>query len=105
MGIASPWADFSGRMFGQTEGIAIFDSPRNPWHPSKWFTRDYGFFSPTPFNWPEENGIRISAGVSIRLRCRVAVHAGDASAAGIRKAGPLTRQLVPTIHPQDFHAL
>ena len=83
LGVASPWADYSGRMFGQTEGIAIFDSPRNPWHPSKWFTRDYGFFSPTPFNWLDDDGVRISTGDSIRLQYRVVVHAGDANAAGI----------------------
>ena len=83
LGAASPWADYSGKNFGEMEGLAIFDSPGNPWHPSKWFTRDYGFFSPTPFNWLDDDGIRIKKGESLRLNYRVVVHAGDSAAAGI----------------------
>jgi hypothetical protein len=82
-GVASPWADYSGTLFGQKEGLAIFDSPRNPWFPSRWFTREYGFFSPTPFNWLDEKGVQLRTGESLRLQYRTVVHAGDASAAGI----------------------
>ena len=45
-GVAAPWCDVSGTRFGLREGLAIFDSPRNRFYPPKWFTRDYGFFSP-----------------------------------------------------------
>ncbi|MHC4744918.1 MAG: DUF6807 domain-containing protein, partial [Planctomycetota bacterium] len=41
-GANSPWCDYYGTRDGLTEGIAIFDNPRNRWFPCKWFTRDYG---------------------------------------------------------------
>jgi hypothetical protein len=80
---ASPWCDYSGSHCGAVEGIAIFDSPLNPWFPSKWFTRDYGFFSPTPMEWIEPDGYRIRLGQTLELRYRVVVHAGDAKQADI----------------------
>jgi len=83
-GNASPWCDYSGKHCGVTEGLAIFDSPRNPWFPSRWFTRDYGFFSPTPLDWLGQEGLRIRQGEKLRLRYRVAVHAGDWLQADIR---------------------
>ena len=43
-----PGQSSAGARGGVTEGIAIFQHPGNRWYPSKWFTRDYGFFSPTP---------------------------------------------------------
>jgi len=82
-GTASPWCDVSGTRFGLREGIAIFDSPRNGWYPSKWFTRDYGFFSPTPFNWLDDAGLRLAKGETLELEYLVVVHAGDAAEAGI----------------------
>jgi hypothetical protein len=82
-GIQSAWCDYSGRHCGVTEGIAIFDSPSNPWFPSRWFTRDYGFFSPTPMQWLGPEGFRLKQGETLRLRYRVVVHAGDAAEADI----------------------
>ena len=83
-GVASAWCDYSGTRDGVTEGIAILQHPANRWFPAKWFTRDYGFFSPTPMYWPE-NGthIELGKGRPLRLRYRVVVHAGDAESAGI----------------------
>lgn len=86
-GKVSPWCDYSGVRDGKAEGLAILQHPANPWHPAPWFTRDYGFFSPTPMFWPE-NGTHIDLpkGESLRLRYRVLVHAGDAAAADIAAA-------------------
>ena len=83
-GVASAWCDYSGRREGVTEGVAILQHPANRWFPARWFTRDYGFFSPTPMYWPE-NGthIELAKGRQLRLRYRVVVHAGDAESAGI----------------------
>jgi len=41
-----------GREDGLVEGVAIMSSPykRSPLDRNIWFTRDYGFFSPNPFN-------------------------------------------------------
>ena len=81
--VASPWCDFSGEHHGFREGLAILDSPKNPWYPIRWFTRDYGFFSPTPMLWLDERGFSLAQGDSLALRYRVIVHAGDAQQAGI----------------------
>jgi hypothetical protein len=77
-GQASPWMDYSGINAQYREGIAIFDSPRNRWYPSPWFTRDYGFFSPTPMEWLGTEGLSLKQGESISLSYRVVVHGGDA---------------------------
>lgn len=77
-GVPSAWMDCHGARMGKVEGLAILQHPGNAWFPAPWFTRDYGFFSPTPMYWPE-NGeyIVLQKGETIRLRYRVLVHAGD----------------------------
>ena len=50
-GRPAEWVDHSVTRNGvywktYTEGIAIFDHPGNPHHPTVWFTRDYGPQSP-----------------------------------------------------------
>lgn len=85
-GIESGWCDYYGQREVITEGIAILQHPSNRWYPSRWFTRDYGFFSPTPMNWPE-NGeyTELPKGKAVRLRYRVVIHSGNSEAAGIGK--------------------
>ena len=51
--------------------------------PVQWFTRDYGFFSPTPFNWLDDAGLRLAKGETLELEYMVVVHAGDAAEAVI----------------------
>ncbi len=87
-GKPSPWMDCSGMRMGKPEGLAILQHPSNLWFPAPWFTRDYGFMSPTPLNWLEDSGgsITFGKGESVRLRYRVVVHAGDAVSAGIAAA-------------------
>ena len=82
-GVASPWCDYSGTREELTEGIAILQNPRNRWYPSKWFTRDYGFFSPTPMYWLEGGKLNLAKGEKLTLEYRVIIHAGDAEAANI----------------------
>ena len=82
-GVASPWCDYSGTREEIAEGLAIFQDPTNRWYPSRWFTRDYGFFSPTPMYWPEGEYTEIPKGQPLTLRYRVVVHDGDAREAGI----------------------
>ena len=82
-GLPSPWCDYSGMRDGVTEGIAILQNPDNRWFPCRWFTRDYGFFSPTPMNWLENDRLQLAEGQTLTLRYRVVVHAGDVKAAGI----------------------
>ena len=79
-GKKSAWCDFYGKrahVAGDVvEGIAIFDHPKNPWSPCPWFTRDYGFASPTQMNFMEKSW-ELPAGQSVTLRYRVVIHAGD----------------------------
>ncbi|MBN2508361.1 MAG: PmoA family protein [Verrucomicrobia bacterium] len=85
-GQPSAWCDFSGpreRIGGNpVEGIALLDHPQNPWAPCPWFTRDYGFASPTPLNFLPQP-ITWPPGKSVTLRYRVVLHAGDARDAGL----------------------
>ncbi len=82
-GVASPWCDYYGTRAGVTEGIAIFQHPSDRWYPAQWFTRNYGFFSPTPMNWLEGDKLDIPKGEKLTLSYRVVVHSGDTQKAGI----------------------
>jgi len=87
-GKKSAWCDYSGNNHGTVEGMAILDWPKNRWSPCPWFTRDYGFFSPTPMFWLGPEGVRFKKGESVTLKYRVVVHAGnekDADVAGVFK--------------------
>lgn len=87
-GKPSAWCGCSGpreRIGGNiVEGIAILNHPGNPWSPCPWFTRDYGFLSPTPFNFMEQ-GLTWPAGQTFTLRYRVVLHAGTPSEAGLTR--------------------
>ncbi len=77
-GKSSSWMDCYGQRLGKTEGMAIMQHPSNEWYPSPWFTRDYGFFSPTPMYWPEnDKNTLLKKGEEIKLRYRVLVHSGN----------------------------
>jgi hypothetical protein len=78
-GHPSPWADFRGSRGTEIEGISVLCHPSNKWFPSPWFTRDYGFMSPTPLYWPENGFVEFQPGETIRLRYRVLIHAGNPS--------------------------
>jgi hypothetical protein len=80
----SPWIDFYGKRGEAIEGLAILQHPSNPWYPSPWFTRDYGFISPTPMYWPQ-NGEEtyLKKGETLLLRYRVLVHGGTTDEAKI----------------------
>lgn len=84
-GEASAWVDFYGNRMGRKEGLALMQHPGNTWYPAPWFTRDYGFISPTPMYWPKdpEKGWQMKKGEKIHLHYRVLVHNGDHAEAGI----------------------
>jgi hypothetical protein len=84
-GKPAAWCCYFGKRAGPAEvveGIALFDHPKNPWAPTPWFTRDYGFISPTPFNFIEKPW-QLPAGKSVRLRYRVVLFAGGPKEAGL----------------------
>lgn len=86
-GKRSPWLACFGPRGGKTvEGLAMLQHPQNPGFPSRWFTRDYGFLSPTPMFWPaDEKSTRLAKGEKLRLRYRVIVFSGTAESAGVTK--------------------
>jgi hypothetical protein len=90
-GKRSNWVDYSGDIDGEKLGVAIFDDPRNPRHPTYWHARDYGLFSANPFgqnafdpNAPESH-LKLATGQKIVLRWRVVIHPGDADVAQLYK--------------------
>jgi hypothetical protein len=84
-GKPSPWLVCLGIRDGKTtEGLAILQHPQNPGFPSPWFTRDYGFFSPTPMFWPADGKeTLIEKGGKLLLGYRVLVFSGTAESVGI----------------------
>jgi hypothetical protein len=84
-GKPSPWlACFGARNDKTTEGLAILQHPQNPGSPTPWFTRDYGFLSPTPMFWPANGkNTRIAKGEKLQLRYRVLVFSGTPETVGI----------------------
>jgi hypothetical protein len=76
-GKPAAWCGFEGTRLGVTESIVMLDHPKNPWGPDcPWFTRDYGFISPTRLMWVDAGGWRLRAGEAIALRYQVLVMKG-----------------------------
>jgi hypothetical protein len=74
-GQPAAWAVFGARRGEAFESVALFSHPTNPWYPEPWFTRDYGFMSPTPLNWLGTDGLRLAPGQTLRFRYRVVIAA------------------------------
>jgi hypothetical protein len=77
-GKQAPWCDYSGPVDGKTLGVAIFDHPSNPRHPTWWHVRDYGLFAANPFGVhdfekkPQGTGdLKVEAGKSITFKVQV----------------------------------
>ena len=83
------WVDYSGPVDGKALGIAIFDHPSNPRHPTRWHARDYGLFAANPFcehdmdkTKPAGAGdFTIPAGKTVTFKYRFILHEGDAAQA------------------------
>ncbi len=83
-GKRAAWCDYYGPVKGKVVGVAIFDHPQNPKHPTWWHVRDYGLFAANPFGVhyfekkPKGSGdISIPAGQSLTFRYRLYFHKGD----------------------------
>ena len=89
-GTRSPWVDYSGVIEGKPVGIAVFDHPGNPRHPTYWHVRSYGLFAANIFGLhhfrsdPSLDGsLRLRRNDSLRFRYRVVIHPGDAAEAQV----------------------
>ncbi len=86
------WCDYYGPVDGKVVGVAIFDHPDNPRHPTSWHVRDYGLFAANPFGLhdfekqPAGSGdFTIPAGKSATFRYRFYLHEGDDQQAKVAK--------------------
>jgi methane monooxygenase PmoA-like len=90
-GKRADWCDYFGPVDGKTVGIAIFDHPQNPRHPTWWHVRDYGLFAANPFGQHDfekladksAGDLVIPADQSVTFRYRFYLHEGDDQAAGV----------------------
>jgi len=91
-GKRSTWVDYHGPKDGKVYGVAIFDHPSNPRHPTWWHVRDYALFAANPFgkhdfenlkDQPKAGEMTIPAGGSVTFRWRFYFHAGDEKAAKV----------------------
>ncbi|HEY1340768.1 MAG TPA: PmoA family protein [Bryobacteraceae bacterium] len=89
-GKRSPWVDYSGPVGEKTVGVAIFDNPANPHHPTYWHSRAYGLFAANPFgardftgDKSQDGSMTVEPGKTVTFRYRVVIHEGDAKSAGI----------------------
>jgi len=84
-GEVSDWIAYYGERGNGVEGMTIMQHPDNDWPQAPWFTRDYGFFSPTPIYWPEDEDMVtfMEMGETVNLKYGVIVHAGTPDEAGI----------------------
>lgn len=86
-GKRSNWVDYHAPKDGKTYGVAIFDHPSNPRHPTWWHVRDYALFAANPFGKhdfepehkdnPKAGDLTIPAGGSETFRWRFYFHTGD----------------------------
>ena len=89
-GKRAAWCDYYGPVKDQIVGVAIFDHPQNPKHPTWWHVRDYGLFAANPFGVhdfekkPEGIGdITIQAGENLTFKYRFCFHKGDTNQAKV----------------------
>ncbi len=83
-GKRAKWVDYYGPVNGKIVGIAMFDHPENPRHPTWWHVRDYGLFAANPFGLhdfekkpPGAGNLAVPAGKSVTFRYRLYLHEGD----------------------------
>ena len=86
-GKRAKWVDYYGPVEGKIVGMAIFDHPSNPRHPTWWHVRDYGLFAANPFGLHDfekkEKGagdFTVNAGDKITFKYRFYLHEGDEKA-------------------------
>jgi hypothetical protein len=79
------WVDYSTSIKGEKLGVAIFDHPQNPKHPTYWHARGYGLNAANPFGEHDfrndkslDGSVTIPANDNLTFRYRVVIHPGEA---------------------------
>ena len=80
-GKAAKWVNYWGPVDGKTVGIAIFDHPDNPRHPTTWHARDYGLIAANPFGKKYfkagEGALTLEKGKTVTFFYRFFFHEGS----------------------------
>jgi hypothetical protein len=91
-GKRADWADLYGVVDGEPLGIAIFDHPLNPRHPTYWHARSYGLFAANIFGLHDfendkskDGSLVLDPGGTLHFRYRVTIHPGDVVSAHIAR--------------------
>ncbi|MHB8898664.1 MAG: DUF6807 domain-containing protein [Thermoguttaceae bacterium] len=89
-GKRADWIDYWATIEGKVVGIAIFDHPANPRHPTHWMARQYGYIGANPFGLNAFEGkplgtgdMTIPAGQQVTFRYRFLFHEGTPQEAQI----------------------
>ena len=89
-GKRAKWVDYWAPIDGKTVGMAIFDHPSNPRHPTHWHARDYGLVAANPFGIHdfEKKGkgagdMAIKNGEKVTFTYRFLFHKGDVKEAKV----------------------
>ena len=89
-GKRAEWVDYFGPVDGRMVGVAIFDHPSNPRHPTWWHVRKYGLFAANPFGVHNFEGKErgtgdyvVEEGKSVTWKYRFYFHEGGHDAADI----------------------
>jgi len=77
------WVDYSGKINGQTAGIAMLDHAQNLRHPATWHVRDYGLFAHNIW-LTDPNEFVLESGQTWQMNYRILIHSGDANSADIK---------------------
>ncbi|MES1261407.1 MAG: PmoA family protein, partial [Acidobacteriota bacterium] len=92
-GKRADWMEFAGQIDGEKLGVAIFDHPGNPAHPTYWHARAYGLFAANPFGVRDFTGDRnangsrtVESGATLRFRYRVLIHPGNTDPDALARA-------------------
>jgi hypothetical protein len=91
-GKRAAWCDYHGPVQDKIVGVAMFDHPDNPRHPTWWHVRDYGLFAANPFGIhdfekkPAGTGsLTIPAGQHQTWRYQFYLHEGDEKQAQVAR--------------------
>jgi hypothetical protein len=93
-GKSAKWCSYYGPVKDQIVGVAIFDAPSNPRHPTWWHVRDYGLFAANPFGKHDfekladktAGNLTVPKGKSVTFKYRFLFHKGDTAAGKVAAA-------------------
>ncbi|MPY90419.1 MAG: transmembrane prediction [Luteitalea sp.] len=86
------WVDYSTTVKGEKVGVALFDHPTNPRHPTYWHARGYGLNAANIFgerrftrDKTRDGSMTISVGGALSFRHRVVIHPGGLESVNIEE--------------------